>query len=254
VGGSRIDLNADLGERHAGWRLGQDEAVLDVVTTAHIACGFHSGDPSVMVETVAAATRRGVAIGAHPGYPDREGFGRRPMDRTFSEIRADVLYQVGALEGIAKAFGDRVRSVKPHGALYNRMAVDAACARAVAEALRDLDPGLCLVVQAGSVAVEAARSVGVDVAEEAFCDRGYNPDGTLAERGLDGALVSDAAEAAARALRLVRDGELEAIDGSVLRLSPKTLCVHGDTPGAAAIARQVRETLESAGVTVEPFS
>jgi 5-oxoprolinase (ATP-hydrolysing) subunit A len=254
VGGSCIDLNADLGERYEAWRPGHDEAVLDVVTTAHIACGFHSGDPSVMAETVAAATARGVAIGAHPGYADREGFGRRPMERSLLEIRAEVIYQVAALDGIARAAGCRVRSVKPHGALYNRMAVDADCATAVAEAIRDLDPDLWLVAPAASVAVAAARSVGVRVAEEAFCDRGYDPDGTLAKRGADGALLRDAAQAAARALRLVRDHEVEAIDGTTIRLTPATLCVHGDTPGAARMARRVRDTLEREGVTVEPFS
>lgn len=254
MGGSRIDLNADLGERYEGWRPGDDDAVLDVVTTAHIACGFHSGDPAVMAETVTGAQRRGVAIGAHPGYPDREGFGRRPMDRPERVLRAEVLYQVGALEGITRTAGGRISSVKPHGALYNRMAVDAACARAVAEAVRDLDPSLVLVAPAGSLAVEVARSTGLVVAEEAFCDRAYNPDGTLADRRLEGALITDPALAADRALRLVSDGEVEAVDGTTLRLAAATLCVHGDTPGAAALAQRVRETLESAGVLVERFA
>jgi 5-oxoprolinase (ATP-hydrolysing) subunit A len=254
VGGSRIDLNADLGERYDAWRPGDDEAVLDVVTTAHIACGFHSGDPEVMAETVAAAASRGVAIGAHPGYPDREGFGRRTMARSAAQIRADLLYQVGALDGIASASGARVCSVKPHGALYNRMAVDGAAAAAVAQAILDLDPALWLVVPAGSLAATVARASGVRTAEEAFCDRGYAPDGTLAGRGSPGALVSDADEAAARALRLVRDHEVSALDGTTVRLTPATLCVHGDTPGAAAMARRVRDELERAGVSVEPFS
>jgi UPF0271 protein len=254
VGGSRIDLNADLGERYDAWRPGDDEAVLDVVTTAHIACGFHSGDPEVMAETVAAAASRGVAIGAHPGYPDREGFGRRAMARSAGQIRTDLLYQVGALDGIARAAGARVRSVKPHGALYNRIAVDGDAAAAVAQAILDLDPDLWLVVPAGSLAATVARAAGVRTAEEAFCDRGYAADGTLAGRGSPGALVGDAAEAAARALRLVRDHEVSALDGTTLRLTPATLCVHGDTPGAAAMARRVRDELERAGVSVEPFS
>ncbi len=249
-----IDLNADLGERYDTWRPGQDAALLEVVTTAHIACGFHSGGPEVMMETVRHAAARGVAIGAHPSYPDREGFGRRAMTRSSEEIRADVLYQVGALDGIARAAGARVRSVKAHGALYNRTAQDEREATAVASAVRDLDADLWLVVPAGSLAADVARRLGVRTAEEAFCDRAYAPDGSLVPREVAGAVVTDVAEVAARAVRLARVGEVDATDGSTLRFAACTLCLHGDTPGAPHLARAVRAALERAGLRVEPFA
>jgi 5-oxoprolinase (ATP-hydrolysing) subunit A len=248
-----MDLNADLGERFDSWRQGDDEALLSVVTTTHIACGFHSGDPTIMLETVSAAVRFGVLIGAHPSYFDRAGFGRRPMDVDPRKVRADVLYQIGALDGVARAAGTSVRSVKAHGALYNRMATDVACAQAVAQATRDFDDSMWLVVPAGSLAVEVARSAGLRVAEEAFCDRRYTPVGTLVPRGETGALITDPAEAARRAVRLGRDHEVETTDGRSLHLSPTTLCVHGDTPGAASVARTVRSALEQAGIAVGPF-
>ena len=249
-----VDLNADLGERFDGWRPGDDEEILASVTTAHVACGFHSGDPTVMLETVRAATRLGVTIGAHPSYPDREGFGRRPMAIEPERIRADVLYQIAALDGIARSAGAAVRSVKAHGALYNAMAVDRECAAAVAAATRDLDADLWLVVPAGSAAVEVARAAGLRVAEEAFCDRRYADDGTLAPRSGGDALVTDPDEAAARAVRLAVDHRVEASGGTTLSLWPATLCVHGDTPGAAAVARGVRAALESAGVSVRSYA
>jgi len=249
----RVDLNADLGERYDGWRPGHDEAVLDAVTTAHVACGVHSGDAAVMAETVAAALVRGVAVGAHPSYPDREGFGRRPMALGRERVRSVVLSQVGELEGIARSLGARLASVKPHGALYHSMAVDADCAAAVCEGVRDVRDDLWLVAPAGSVAAAVGRSLGMAVAEEAFCDRAYAPDGRLAARHEPGAVLTDPDEVAARALRLVRDHEVPATDGSVLGLAPTTVCIHGDTPGAPALARAVRVALESAGVVVEPF-
>jgi UPF0271 protein len=249
-----VDLSADVGERFDSWRPGDDEAILQSVTTAHVACGFHAGDPTVMFETVSTAVRLGVSVGAHPSYPDREGFGRRPMEVDPRRIRADVLYQVATLDGIARAARTRVRSVKAHGALYHRMAVDSDCAEAVAMATRDFADDLWLVVPAGSVAVEVARSAGLRVAEEAFCDRMYRPDGSLAPRDDDGALVADPDEAARRALRLARDHEVETTDGGTLRLSPSTLCVHGDSPGAASLARAVRAALEVAGLTVGSFT
>lgn len=248
-----IDLNADLGERYPSWRSGDDEAILEVVTTAHIACGFHSGDPTVMFETIETAMRLGVSIGAHPSYPDRESFGRRPIDIDPKRIWADVVYQIGALDAIARSVGTRVRSVKAHGALYNRMAVDGECATAVATATRDFGQDLWLVVPAGSHAVEAARSCGVRVAEEAFCDRAYRADATLAPRTDERALVTDPTEAADRAVRLCRDHVVETVDGTTLQLNPSTLCVHGDTPGAAALARTVRRRLEASGVELVAF-
>ena len=207
-----------------------------------------------MQETVEAALRHGVAVGAHPAYPDREGFGRRPLDVHVERIRADVLYQLGALEAIARAGGGRVTSVKPHGALYHRLSVDGACAAAVAGAMRDVDDELWLVAPAGSLGAEVARSCGVRVAEEAFCDRAYASDGTLVPRDHEGALIEDPAEASRRAVRLVQDHAVDALDGRTLVVAPATLCVHGDTPGAASLAAAVRESLEAAGWTVRAFS
>jgi 5-oxoprolinase (ATP-hydrolysing) subunit A len=243
-----VDLNADVGEGS------DDRPLLDVVTTVHVACGFHAGGPAVMRRTVAAAVATGVVVGAHPSYPDRDGFGRRPMDRGPAEVADDVLYQVGALDGIARAGGTIVRSVKPHGALYNRLAADEPCARAVAGAVAAYGNGLVLVVPAGSAAVAIARDEGVPVVAEAFCDRGYLADGSLVPRSAIGALVVDPAEAARRAVALAVDGHVTAVDGTTLELDCDTLCVHGDTPGATAIAAAVRRSLGVAGVAVAAFA
>jgi UPF0271 protein len=243
-----IDLNADVGEGS------DDRPLLDVVTTVHVACGFHAGDPAVMRRTVAAAAAAGVAVGAHPSYPDREGFGRRPMDRSPAEVADDVVYQLGALDGLARAAGATVRSVKPHGALYNRMAVDEPCARAVAAAVAGYRSELVLVVPAGSTALAVARDEGVPVVAEAFCDRGYRADGSLVPRAEPGSLIVDPDEAARRAVALAVDGRVIAVDGTEFRLDCDTLCVHGDTPGATAIAAAVRRALGEAGVTVAAFA
>lgn len=263
-GASRVDLNADLGEgrepppgrRHDGEPAGAstDAGLLQLVTTAHVACGFHAGGPSVMRRTVAAAAAAGVAVGAHPSYPDAEGFGRQALDHPPDRVVEDIHYQVGALQGVARACGVQVRSVKPHGALYNRMAVDRECALAVATAVLGFDDDLCLVVPAGSTAARVAAEVGVAVVREAFCDRGYHPDGTLAPRGEVGALVTDPGEAARRAVSLATAGEVRAVDGSVLRLECDTLCVHGDTPGALTVAAAVRAALAGAGLAVLPYA
>lgn len=263
-GARRVDLNADLGEARepppgrvhdrAHADVPTEAGLLQLVTTAHVACGFHAGGPSVMRRTVAAAAAAGVAVGAHPSYPDAEGFGRQALDHPPERVVEDIHYQVGALQGVARACGVRVRSVKPHGALYNRMAVDRECALAVATAVLGFDDDLCLVVPAGSTAARVAAEVGVAVVREAFCDRGYRPDGTLAPRGEAGALVTDPEEAARRAVSLATDGEVRAVDGSVLRLECDTLCVHGDTPGAVAVAAAVRAALAGAGLAVLPYA
>jgi UPF0271 protein len=247
--GSQIDLSADVGEWDEPGPA-PDFALLAVVTTVHIACGFHAGGPEVMRRTAARAIAAGVAVGAHPSYPDRAGFGRRPLDRPAALVVDDVLYQIGALDALVRAEGGRVASVKPHGALYNRLAGDETCAALVARALLALDPGLRLVLPAGSPAVGAARSAGARVVPEAFCDRAYRPDGSLAARDTPGAVVSDPETAAGRAVRLALDGQVRSVDGSDLRLVPETLCVHGDTPGAFAVARAVRDALAGAGVHV----
>jgi len=245
-----VDLNADVGEGTGP--PGGDEALLDLVTSASVACGVHAGDAVTMRRTVEAATRRGVVVGAHPSYPDRQGFGRRPMDIAPAQVAEEVMAQLGALDAVARAAGTRVRFVKPHGALYLRMADDADCARAIAEAMRRAGD-LVLLAPAGSGAVEVARSVGVHVATEAFADRAYLPDGRLAPRARRGAVITDPAEVARRALRLAVDHEATTVEGTVVALAASSICVHGDTPRAGEAARLVRSALKDAGVTLGPF-
>lgn len=249
-----VDLNADLGELVGPGHAGVDEALLEVVTTAHVACGYHAGDEGTMRRTVAAAVAAGVAIGAHPSYPDRQGFGRRPVARTPAEVAADVTDQLAVLDRVARSEGARLRSVKAHGALYHRMAEDPDCAAAVAVAVAEFDPSLVVVVRAGSAATAVAAGHGLAVAAEGFCDRGYLPDGSLAPRSTGHALLTDPDVVARRAVALAVDGAVEAVDGSTLALDCHTLCVHGDTPGALELAAAVRRSLEGRGIAVAPPS
>jgi UPF0271 protein len=244
-----IDLNADVGESSGPWPMGADDALIPLVTSVNIAGGAHAGDPSTILRTAELAVGHGVAIGAHPGYPDLAGFGRRDLDMTAEELRASIVVQVGAVIAGARVAGGRVTHVKPHGALYNRSARDERLAEIIARAVRDLDPGLRLVGLAGSASISAGRAAGIAVVEEAFADRPYEPDGTLRSRRLDGALLGPD-EAAAQALGIVRDGRVVTTDGSEVVVRADTLCIHGDSPGAAAIARSVRAALEAAGVTI----
>ena len=247
---SRIDLNADLGEGGSG-----DAALLGIVTSANVACGFHAGDPAVMDRTVAAAARAGVALGAHPGYPDLRGFGRRPMSASPEEVETDVLYQVGALLAFARAHGARLVHVKPHGALYNQAALDEELARAVARGTARAGRDLILVGLAGSQAMRrAAEAEGLRFAAEAFADRAYNDDGTLRSRGLPGAVITDPETAARQAVAIARDGRVRSAEGAEVRLRADTLCVHGDTPGAVANARAVGQALRAAGIALKPLA
>jgi 5-oxoprolinase (ATP-hydrolysing) subunit A len=239
-----VDLNADVGESYGAWTLGDDEAVLDVVTSANVACGFHAGDPLTLRRTVAAAAARGVVVGAQVSYPDLVGFGRRDMELTAEEITADVLYQVGALSGLARAAGVEVRYVKPHGALYNRAARDPAVAAAVAAGAGEL-PVLLL---AGSPGQRAVGALG-----ECFADRGYTPDGRLVPRREPGAVLTDPREVAERAVRMAA-GSVPAVDGTPVPVDAVSICLHGDTPGAAALARAVRAALAGAQVALAPFT
>jgi len=243
-----IDLNADLGESFGPWRMGQDETLLELVTSANIACGFHAGDPDVMAETVRLAVSRGVALGAHPSLPDRQGFGRRPMALRPEEIRNLVLYQIGALAGFARAAGGRLVHVKPHGALYGQAASDAPMAEAVAAAVRAFDANLILVGPAGSQLVRAGEAAGLAVAREGFADRRYEPDGTLTPRSRPDALIGNPAEAVAQVLSMVERGEVTARDGTVIAMPVDTLCLHGDGPDAAAFARRLRMELAGRGI------
>lgn len=247
---NRIDLNADVGERDEPD--GGDDAILGVVTSASVACGAHAGSRAVMAEVVAVALARGVAVGAHPSYPDRTGFGRRPMDLAPGELADELAAQVGELVDVAAASGTRVRYVKAHGALYNAMAGDVGLAQLVARAVRSV-ADLVVLVPAGTQAVAAVERAGLAVAREGFCDRAYRADGSLLPRHEPGAVVADPAAAAARAVSLARHGGVDAVDGSWLALAVDSLCVHGDTPGAAAVAAAVRSAIEAADVAVAPF-
>jgi UPF0271 protein len=244
-----VDLNADVGE---GIGADGDEVLLDVVTSASVACGVHAGDLATMRRTVGAAARRGVVVGAHPSYPDREGFGRRPMALSPARITEEVLAQVLALDAVARQLGTAVRYVKPHGALYHLMADDETCARAVVDAVRAVGD-LVLLAPAGSGAVEVAGSMAVRVATEAFADRAYEPDGSLVSRDVPGAVITDPAIVAWRAVGIALDHAVDAVDGSTVAVTASSICVHGDTPGAAELAKRVRHALEEAGVRLVPF-
>jgi UPF0271 protein len=244
-----IDLNADVGESLGAWSLGEDEALIPLVSSVNVAAGFHAGDPGVIERTVALAARHGVAVGAHPGYPDLAGFGRRAMALTPAETRAAVLYQVGAVAAFARAAGIELRHVKAHGALYNHAANDHATAEAIARAVASFSGSLVLVGLAGSALVAAGRAAGLTVAEEAFADRAYEPDGSLRARSLDGAVLDDPETAGAQALEIAR-GRVRAHDGTVMAVRADTICVHGDLPGAAARARAVRQALEDGGIGI----
>lgn len=247
-----IDLNSDVGESFGAYRLGDDDAVIASISSANVACGFHAGDPAVMRRTVQLARDAGVAIGAHPGFPDLGGFGRREMRASPREVEDMVVYQIGALMAIARAEGARVAHVKAHGALYNMAVRDGALADAIARGVASVDPALLLFGLPGSELLRAGRDAGLAVVAEGFADRAYQADGSLVPRSVPGAVVHDVDEVVRRSMRLVREGRVASIDGGDLAMPVQTLCVHGDTPGAAALARQLRAGLESGGVAVRP--
>jgi UPF0271 protein len=249
-----IDLNADVGEGYGAWPAPADAELFPLISSASIACGFHAGDPTRMREAATLAARSGVVVGAHPGYPDLLGFGRRELGASPREIGDYVAYQVGAMMACAAAAGTRVRYVKPHGALYNRAARDPEVARAIAEAVRAVDPALALLGLAGSALLPAARDAGLRAVAEAFLDRGYQRDGSLTPRGQPGALIDEPAAAAARAVRLVREGVIETVEGATIAVAAESLCVHGDGARAAAALRAVRERFSGEGITVAPFA
>jgi len=251
--GPAVDLNADLGEGFGAWRLGDDDALLTVVTSANIACGFHAGDPLILRRCCAAAAERGVAIGAQVSYRDLAGFGRREMDVPPDELTAEVLYQIAALDGIARAEGSRVRYVKPHGALYNRIARDPVQARAVVAAVAAYDATLPVLTLPGSVAAQITIEAGLRAAAEAFADRAYTAEGTLVSRREPGSVLSDPAEVTERAVTVATRGQVRSADGHPVTVHAESICVHGDTPGAVELARAVRRGLAAAGVRLAPF-
>jgi UPF0271 protein len=249
-----MDLNADLGEGFGVWRLGDDDALLAVLTSANVACGFHAGDPATMRRVCTSAVAAGVAIGAQVGYRDLVGFGRRRIDYRPDELRDDVLYQLAALDGFARVAGDRVRYVKPHGALYHACTTDEGQAGAVVTAVASYDPALPVLGAPGSALLRLAAEAGLRAVAEGFADRGYLPSGALVPRERAGALVTEPELVARRAVRMAVDGTVLAIDGSEISTPVESLCVHGDTPGAVELATAVRAALTEAGILLVPFA
>lgn len=249
-----LDLNSDVGESFGRWQLGDDAAMFAHITSANVACGFHAGDPSTLRRCCEAAAARGITIGAQVGYPDLEGFGRRFIDIEPSELTDGVTYQIGALEALARVAGSRVAYVKPHGALYNAVVHHEAQAAAVVRAVRDYDAGLPVLGLPGSRLLALAADAGLTVVEEAFADRAYTPAGTLVPRAETGAVLHDPVEVAARVVRLATRGEVVAADGSVITVRARSICLHGDTPGAVEMAAATRRALEEAGVPLRPFA
>jgi UPF0271 protein len=253
VSAPSIDLNADLGEGFGVWRLGDDDAMLDVVTSANVACGFHAGDPTSLARTCRAAAQRGVRIGAQVSYRDLAGFGRRYIDMDPEDLTADVMYQIGALQAMASAAGSHVGYVKPHGALSNTIVTDRGQADAVAAAVHAVDPGLPVLGMAGSEFFAAATGLGLRTVPEAFADRAYRPDGQLLSRREAGAVLDDAGRIADRVAAMVADNRVDAVDGSTIPIAVESVCVHGDTPGAVRIAKAVRDRLTADGIALGAF-
>lgn len=248
-----VDLNADLGEGFGVWTLGDDDAMLDIVTSANVACGFHAGDPATLRRVCRSAVERGVQIGAQVSYRDLAGFGRRFIDVSTEDLIADVMYQIGALSALAVAAGSSIAYVKPHGALYNSIVTNRQQAHAVAEAVHAVDPGLPVLGLAGSVFFSAAQDVGLTTVAEAFADRAYRPDGQLVSRRERNAVLHDVDEIADRVLAMVTTGRVTAVDGSTIPITVESVCVHGDSPGAVQIATAVRKRLIAEGVAITSF-
>lgn len=248
-----IDLNSDVGESFGNWTMGDDAAIFRSVSSANVACGFHAGDPSTIAQTCRDAVAAGITIGAHVGYRDLAGFGRRFLDCSPTELADDVLYQLGALEAIARAAGGRIRYVKPHGALYNTIVTHQVQAQAVVDGVKAFGGDLPLLLLPGAVALSAAEAAGLRGVAEAFADRAYNPDGTLVSRREPGAVLHDEDAVAANMVRLATEGTIIARDGSTIRTSAESICLHGDTAGAVSMAATVRRELETAGVGIRSF-
>jgi UPF0271 protein len=250
-----IDLNCDLGEGFGAWDMGNDAAMIELATSVNVACGFHAGDADIMRKTATLAKANGVSIGAHPGYHDLHGFGRRPMvGMTASEIENLVAYQIGALQAVATLAGHRVTHVKAHGALSNVACEDDMTARAIASGIKAVDPELIFVVLANSKLVTAGEAAGLPLVHEVFADRAYEDDGNLVSRKKPGAVLHDAPAIAARVVKMVQDGAVVSITGKTIMMRTDTVCIHGDTPGAVGIAREIRQALKQAGITVAPFA
>lgn len=249
-----IDLNSDLGESYGAWKMGNDEQILGIVSSANIACGFHAGDPLNILSTLKQAAKHDVCVGAHVSYPDLVGFGRRNMDLSYDELYADVLYQISALQGLAQVAGTKISYVKPHGALYNTIATDLTQAQAVIDAIQHFDKTLVLVTLAGSPLIKFAREQGLSVISEAFADRAYHRDGTLVSRRLEGAVLHDAEIIAQRVFNMIQNGGIESMEGDFTVIQADTICLHGDTLGAVKMAAKIRDVLLENKIEIRAFS
>lgn len=247
-----IDINCDLGETSLADGPGNDEAIMPFISSVNIACGFHAGDPLTIEQTVRSAIRNGVSIGAHPGYPDRENFGRKPMTMSPRELRAMILYQAGAVKAMAEAAGARMRHVKPHGALYNTAATDYDMSMNIVMAVKDLDSSLVLVGQSGSQLIRAARNAGLACASEVFADRAYNDDGTLVARSVEGAVLHDTELMIRRVIRMIREKVVETFSGKLIPIEAETVCIHGDNETAVEFVRKLAEALKAEGISIRP--
>ena len=243
-----IDLNSDMGESFGKYIIGNDEIILDYVTSVNIACGFHAGDPVVMEKTVKLAIEKGVAIGAHPGFPDLVGFGRREMSVSDEELRAYIIYQVGALKAFVEVYGGKLQHVKPHGALYNSAVKDYHLSTVIAQAIYDVDKELIMMGLTNSCMIQAAKDIGLDYASEVFADRAFNDDGSLVSRGMPGAMIEDVDECAKRVLRMVKSSEVVSINGEVIPVKAHSICVHGDSLKAVEFVKAIRENLKDKGI------
>ena len=247
------DLNSDLGESFGAYKIGQDDQIIPLVSSVNIACGWHAGDPLVMAKAVALARKNGVSIGAHPGYPDLMGFGRRNMNATPAEVKAYIQYQVGALSAFCKAAGVKLHHVKPHGAMYNMAGADIKLARAVAEAVAEIDDSLVLLALSGSEMITAAKEKGLPYASEVFADRNYEENGALRSRSLPDSIIHDEDECIQRVLRMVKEGKIRAVTGRDIDIQADSICVHGDNPKALAFIQRIRDALGSSGIEIRPF-
>lgn len=247
-----VDLNADLGESYGNYTIGNDEEIIPLISSANVACGFHAADPSVMLETIQMIRESGsTGVGAHPGFPDLVGFGRRYMDMSMAEVRSMMFYQLGALDGFCRVEGVRMNHVKPHGALYNATFKDAELARTIAEAVKDYNPELKLMGLSNQNLVRAGEAAGLEVRHEVFADRAYEDDGTLVSRKKEGAMITDTKQAVDRVVRMVKEGKVESINGRDIDIQADSICVHGDGPKALEFVREIRSALGKEDITIQ---
>ena len=249
----KIDLNCDLGESYGAYRLGMDEEIIPLISSANVACGFHAGDFNTMEKTAKLCAENGISMGAHPGFPDLQGFGRRNMNLSPAEVRNLITYQVGALEAFCRSAGARLRHVKPHGALYNMAAKNAELVKAICQGIYDFDPSLILLGLSGSEMLGQAKEIGLPYAAEVFADRAYEDDGTLVARSKPGAMITDEDEAVRRVIRMILEHKVTSINGNEIEICPDSVCVHGDSPKALLFVKKIRSALEAEGIAIQPL-